>query len=50
MARTGDMHRSGPLDCRGKKALYERLIHGCTLLDEADRDYLKDTLKEVRLR
>ena len=49
MALTGDMHRPDPFDCRGKKALYERLIHVYSLLDEADRDYLKDTLKEIRL-
>ena len=45
-ARTGDMHRSDPFDCRVMKAMVEGLIHLNCLLDEADREYLKDVLKE----
>jgi uncharacterized protein len=49
MARTGDMHRPDSFDCRGKKVLYERLIHLYSLLDEADRNYLKDIFNVVTL-
>jgi uncharacterized protein len=45
-ARTGDMHRRDPFDCRVMKAKIEGLIHLNCLLDEADRDFLKDVLKD----
>ncbi len=43
-ARTGDMHRRDPFDCRVMKGKVEGLIHLNCLLDEADRDFLKEVL------
>jgi uncharacterized protein len=45
-AFTGDMHRPDALDCREEKALIEGLIHLWHRLDESDKGYLNNFLKE----
>jgi uncharacterized protein len=47
MANTGDMHRPDTLDCQERKAMYEGLIQVYCLLDEGDKEYLKEILKDV---
>jgi uncharacterized protein len=46
-AHTGDMHRPEPLDCLERKAMFEGIIHVWCELDEEDRKYLQDVLKDV---
>jgi uncharacterized protein len=47
-ATTGDMHRPDVLACREKKAMFEGLIHVYCNLSEADREYVKEILKDLR--
>lgn len=47
MANTGDMHRPDALDCQERKATYEGLIQVYCRLDEGEKEYLKEILKDV---
>lgn len=47
-AHTGDMHRPQALDCRERRAMIEGLIHVHCRLDEADKEYVKDVLTDVK--
>lgn len=49
-AHTGDMHRPDSLDCRERKATFEGLIHVYCQLDDSDKEYVKDILKDVTER
>ena len=46
-ATRGDMRLPWELDCRERKAMYESLIHVYCQLDEADKEYVKEILKEA---
>lgn len=46
-AHTGDMHRPEPRDCKERKAMFEGLIHVYCRLDDGDKEYLQEILKEI---
>ena len=45
-AHTGDMRQPDTLDCTEKKAMFEGLIHVYCQLDDEDKAYVKDLLKD----
>jgi uncharacterized protein len=41
------MHRPEPRDCKERKAMFEGLIHVYCRLDDGDKEYLQEILKEI---
>jgi uncharacterized protein len=45
-ASTGDMHQPDPLYCQEIKTICEDLIHGWCGLHEADKDWLRNRVRD----